>query len=342
MRRGWSRAHKRLRPLLTWGPVLTVRNGLAEDVNPRRPLVPLMLTVTAVWGLCFVLIRWGLRDAPLLWFAALRSLVAGTALLVWGLLRGHPSPRVVRDWALVGALAVTNAGVAFAAMFGGVAGLATGVAAVLVNAQPLLILLPAWWWYREPLSLRTVAALVAGFAGLVVVAGPGGGGTGAGLSLLAAAAMTTGTLLARRAGHLDVVMVSAWHFVLGGVGLVVVAAAAEGAPRIMWTSRFVAVLAVLGLIGTAWAFLMWFREAQRCELGTLSAWTFLTPVFGIGFGVVLLGEQPGGWTAAGLVLVLASLWFVLRRRPAGQLRSSPGDSDLPSPPPRSSSRQAER
>jgi len=38
----------------------------------------------------------------------------------------------------------------------------------------------------------------------------------------------------------------------------------------------------------------------------------LTPVFGIAFGVVLTGERPAGWTAAGVVLVLASMWGVVR------------------------------
>ena len=270
-----------------------------------------MVAVTATWGMCFVLISWGLRDAPILWFAALRSGVAGVALLAYGSWKRRPIPRFPRDWGLIGALAATNAGIAFAAMFGGVAGLSTGVAAVLANAQPLLILLPARWLYREPISPRTVLALGAGFVGLIVVAGPGGGGNGAALSLLSAAAITTGTLLVRLTGHLDVVMVSGWHFLLGGVGLGVAAAAVEGSPQIAWTPRFMVVLGLLSLVGTAWAFLVWFREAQRCQLSVLSAWTFLTPVFGIAFGVLLLGERPGGWTLAGLALVLIALWFVL-------------------------------
>jgi probable blue pigment (indigoidine) exporter len=287
-----------------------------------------MIAVTAVWGLCFVVISWGLRDAPVLWFAALRSGVAGAALVAYGTVRGRRSPRRPWDWALVGALAVTNAGIAFAAMFAGVAGLAAGAAAVLANAQPLLILLPAWWLYREPISRRTAFALVVGFAGLVVVAGPGGGGTGAALSLVSAVAITAGTLLARRAGHLDVVMVSGWHFVIGGAGLTVVAAAVEGPPEIAWTPRFTASLAFLALIGTAWAFVVWFSEAQRHPLGLLSTWTFLTPLFGTGFGFLLLGERPSGWTAAGLVLVLASLWVVLRGSAARHsARVAPGPAD---------------
>ena len=279
-----------------------------------------MVLVTAVWGLCFVLIWWGLRDAPPLWFASLRSTVAGLALLAWGAVQHRPNPRGHADWRLVVLLAATNAGLAFGAMFAGVAGLSAGVAAVLANAQPLLVLLPAWWLYGERVSARTALFLAVGFAGLVTVAGPGGGGRGALLSLLAAAGITAGTLLARRTGHLDVVMVSGWHFLLGGAGLALFAAVAEGPPAVSWTPRFVVVLAALGLVGTAWTFTVWFEEAQRCRLSLLTAWTFLTPVFGIAFGVVLLGERPTGWTLAGLVLVVASLWSVLR--PARGRRAS--------------------
>ncbi len=273
-----------------------------------------MLWITAAWGGCFIAIRWGLRDAPVLWFATLRALIAGVALLGLVGAQHRPLPRGRRPWSLIGALAVTNVTIAFAAMFAGVAGLATGTAAVLANAQPLLILLPAWWLYGEAVSVRTAVALAVGFAGLVIVALPGGGGAGAGLSLLAAASITTGTLLARRIGGLDVVAVSAWHFLIGGALLAGLAAIVEGAPDIAWTPRFVALLAFLSLVGTAAAFVAWFTESLRCRLDVLSAWTFLVPVVGIGLAALVFGERPGGWTAIGLVVVLGSMWVVLRRR----------------------------
>lgn len=100
---------------------------------------------------------------------------------------------------------VVNVGLAFAAMFAGLDGLATGTAALLSNAQPLLILLPAWWLSGERVSLSAGLALIAGFAGLLLVAVPGGGGGGALLSLLAATSVTAGTLMARRLSSLDVV-----------------------------------------------------------------------------------------------------------------------------------------
>ena len=78
----------------------------------------------------------------MLWFAALRSLGAGAALLVLASIQHRPTPRDRQAWSLITVLGVTNSSIAFAAMFVGVAGVATGTAAVLADAQPLLILLP--------------------------------------------------------------------------------------------------------------------------------------------------------------------------------------------------------
>ena len=286
--------------------------AVARPARPPRPLR--MLWITSAWGACFLAIRWGLRDAPVLWFATLRALIAGCALLglVWA--QHRPTPTGVRAWTLILALAVTNGTIAFAAMFAGVAGGATGTAAVLANAQPLLILLPAWWLYGESVSPRTAGALMVGFVGLVIVALPGGGGSGAAMSLLAAVSITCGTLLARRIGNLDVVAVSAWLFVVAGVLLAVAAAVVEGAPEITWTPRFVAALTFLALVGTAAAFVAWFHESLHSRLDELTAWTFLVPVVGIVLSSVVLDERPGGWTLIGLAAVLTSLWIVLRPR----------------------------
>ncbi|MGC0144328.1 MULTISPECIES: DMT family transporter [unclassified Pseudactinotalea] len=285
--------------------------SVAEAV-PQRPRPLRMLWITAAWGACFVVIEWGLRDAPLLWYAALRALVAGAALVALGAIQRRPTPRSARAWGLITVLGLVNVTLAFSTMFAGVAGGATGTAAVLANAQPLMILLPAWWLYGEKLSPRTTSALVVGFAGLVLVALPGGGGSGAALSLLSAVAVTAGTLLSRRLVGLDLVTATGWHLLIGGVALAGLAAAVEGAPVINWTPRFVVSLAFLALVGTAATTVAWFGEARRSRLDTLTTWTFLTPVLGIALAAVLLGERPGGWTAAGLLAVLAAMWITLR------------------------------
>lgn len=280
-----------------------------------RPSPLRMLWITAALGVCFLGIQWGLRDAPLLWFAALRALLGGAALAIVALWQRRPLPPSVKAWGRIALLGLVNVSLAFAAMFAGVAGLATGVAAVLANAQPLLILLPAWWLFGERITVRAGVALGVGFSGLLVVAVPGGGGSGALLSLLAAAAVTAGTLMVRSLGGLDVVVLSAAHFLIGGLVLAVVALAIEGPPAIEWTPRFVVVLGFLGLVATAATTLAWFVEAQRSRLSSLTVWMFLIPVFGLLIGIVVLGERPTVWTGVGIALVLGSMWVALTKQP---------------------------
>jgi probable blue pigment (indigoidine) exporter len=282
-----------------------------------------MLVVTAGWGACFVAIRYGLADAPVLWFAAFRALLAGVALLaVAGGLHRPAPPRSA--WPAIAVLALVNVTVAFAAMFTGTQGVSSGVAAVLANAQPLLIVLPAWALYRERPDLRTLIGLAVGFAGLVVTASPGGVGGGALLSLAAAAAITAGSLLARRLGDIDVVTLSGWQFLIGGLGLSGWAAAAEGTPVISWTPRFITALLFLALIGTALTYLIWFTELRRAPLVALSAWTMLTPVFGITLGWVLLHDGLSAQQGLGVALVLVALPIILLRRGRTSAPDTPG------------------
>lgn len=291
----------------TAGAVATSASGVGQRARPGR-----MVWITAAWGACFIAIEWGLRDAPLLWYAALRAVLAGAVLVALGSAQRRTPPSMARDWAWIAGLGLTNVTLAFVAMFAGVAGGTTGTASVLANAQPLLILLPAWWLYGERPSASTSLALVAGFAGLVLVALPGGGGSGAALSLLSAVAVTAGTLMSRRLANVDAVLFTGWHLLIGGAVRVGLATVVEGAPAIAWTPRFVLSLLFLAVAGTAGTTVAWFVEVRRSRFDKLTAWTFLTPVFGVTLAVAVLGERPAGWTGAGLVLVLIAMWVVLR------------------------------
>lgn len=281
-----------------------------------------MIGITVALGGCFLAIRWGLRDASPLWFAALRAGVAAAALAAVAAVQRRPLPRRLREWGEIALLGLVNVSLVFAAMFLGVAGLATGTAAVLSNAQPLLILLPAWFLYGEKPSRRVVLAMLVGFTGLMIVAVPGGGGTGAMLALTAALAVTVGTLLVRRLYSSDVVVVSTVHLGVGAAVLTVLALIWEGPADISWTPRFVAMLGYLGVIATAGATMAWFIEVQRASLASVTAWMLLVPVVGVVLGVLVLGERLTGWTAAGVLIVLASLVVVLRPHGAREISST--------------------
>jgi len=81
-----------------------------------------MIWITAVYGACFVGIELGLRDAPILWFAALRALVAGAALVAVARIQRRPAPGSTRAWGLIVVIGLINVTIGFGAMFAGAAG----------------------------------------------------------------------------------------------------------------------------------------------------------------------------------------------------------------------------
>ena len=290
----------------------------------RAPRPWRMLWVTFAWGSCYAAITVGLQDAPLLWLAALRALIAGAALFFVVGMRGAARPRGRVTWLLVIVMGVVNVAVAYAAMFGGVIGQSTGAASVLANAQPLLILLPAWLFFREVPTVPTLAAMLVGFAGLMLVAIPSGFGTGAWLALISAAAVTTGTLIARVVDA-EPLSVAAWQFLIGGAVLVPVALTFEGLPVIEWSPRMIITLLYLSLVGTAAANVAWIVEAREARLDQLTTWTLLVPVFGIVISVMVLREEQRVWDWVGMAVVVVSLILLIaasRRQP--QLDGSTG------------------
>ena len=284
-------------------PHLVARPAPLGNPRPLR-----MLWITAAWGSCFVAITIALNDAPALWVAALRALIAGAALALLTGIQRVPVPRDLRTWVLVGCLGVVNIALGFATMFGAATGLSTGIASVLTNAQPILILLPAWWIYRERPTSSAVVAAGIGFVGLLVIALPGGLGSGAWIALTSAAATTAGTLISRIVPA-DPRFVAAAQLLIGGAVLAGTATLTEGPPRIGWSIPFILALLIMSLVGTAATPVAWFTETRRARLDVLAAWTLLVPVFGILLSLLIRREDPGlwGWIGVGIVLVSMTL-----------------------------------
>lgn len=83
-----------------------------------------------------------------------------------------------------------------------------------------------------------------------------------------------------------------------------------------WSGAFVAALAVLAVLGTAVASLLWFRLLERNALSRLNTFTFLTPLFALTIGILFFGERPGPVQWAGTALVLTAAVLAGRSRPA--------------------------
>lgn len=274
----------------------------------------LMLAVIVPMAACYPAIKVGLEFAPSLRFAGLRTLVGGLALLLVLLIRRKPlwpEARLAR-WILpLGLLATT---LTFGAMFASPAYTGAGIASVLGNTQPLIIIVLAALFLGENIGLRKALALLLGLAGVTLLALPALRGQighnllGAMLALgsSASAAVASVTVKRLHPGK-DLMSLTAWQLVAGSVVLLGLSAFFEPQGTIAWTGGFVGILLFLALAGTALSTWLWFWLLQRAEAGRLSMFLFLVPVLGLFIAIGAFGERLNLLQVGGVTLILIAV-----------------------------------
>jgi probable blue pigment (indigoidine) exporter len=299
----------------------------------RRPLADLglFLLLCLIWGITYVVLKVGLREAPPLTFAALRALTGGVALVAYALVttRQFPLDRLTHQTAAF--LGITNVAAFLACLNLASARLSAGETSILTYTQPLLVALLAYLWLREPLSRRALAGLLLGFAGVVVVVAdkvhlagsPSWLGYAFGLG--GAAAWTVGTVYFRaRQRGLNLAWVTALQTVYGAVPLVLLGLFVER-PVLTPSFELAWTVAYVGLGSSALAYLIWFYLLRHRPAAEVTAYIFLVPFFAVLSGVLALGEGLSVGTLVGGGLILGGIYAVNGRRATAPASAPVGD-----------------
>lgn len=284
-----------------------------------------LLIVMALWAACFPLITIGLDLAPHLAFAALRAALAGACLFALGVALRRPFPRDGRTWGLVGVIALSSTSLGFLGMFHAAEFVSPGIATVIANAQPLLAAILGHAFLGEQVRTAGKAGLLAGFAGIAVMAWPAAAAVdqpgytlGIGYVVLAALGVAIGNVAMKRlAGHADAVMTMGCQLLVGAAPLALVSVLTEDVSSLIWSTEFILVLTVLSVLGTSLAFWLWFAVLEQVDLNRANAFTFLVPIFGLVIGATLFPERLGWAQFAGAALVLAGIALVQREAKVG-------------------------
>lgn len=167
------------------------------------------------------------------------------------------------------------------------------------------------------------AAVGLGGVALLVLTGPVSiDAWGLVASLAAMALSSLGYILAKRwQSDIDVVTVTAWQLIAGGLLLIPAALVAEGPlPRL--TPTELGGFAYVAIIATAVAFVAWFSGLAHLDAASVGLIGLLNPVTGVLLGTLVAGEVLSGRQVVGLSLVLTGVLLgqpiaarVMRRRP---------------------------
>jgi len=296
-------------------------------MNPTaRPLdafaVCVTVTLCLFWGFNQVSVKLALPEIPPLTQAAIRSV--GAALLVWAYAVARGVSLTRRDGTLwPGFWAGVLFGLEFLLIYPGLLWTTATRAVLFIYLAPFFVVLGARWFLPADRFVPSQwAGLVLSFAGMLVAFGlptPAADPrqiVGDIMMVLAAAAWAATTLVIKasalnRAPFEKAMMyqlvVSASMFVLGAAFF-----GERMAP--MPSALALGALAYQTLWIVPVTFVVWFALIQRYSASRLSAFTFLTPIFGVAAGHLVLGEPLTLAFAAAVALVAAGLVLVNRPR----------------------------
>ncbi len=283
-----------------------------------------MVLLCAIWGLQQVGVKLAVADglSPALQ-AGLRSAGAGMLLVGWVWLRGGRAglARLVAPdgtlplGLLIGALFAAE----FLLLYHGLARTSASRGVLFLYTAPFFVALGAHRFVPgERLGGRQVLGLLCAFGGVMLALGDGlRRGSGSSLAgeamVLGTAAIWGGlTVLVKASPRLQAIPPAKvlLYQLAGSAPLLLGAAWALGEAggrigAIAWIS-----LGYQTVVVAFASYLAWYWLISRYPAGRLSAFSFLTPIFGMAAGVVVLGEPASGGLLLALICVAAGLVLV--------------------------------
>jgi probable blue pigment (indigoidine) exporter len=267
------------------------------------------IAVTAVapiaWGTTYFVTRHFLPPDHPLYGAVIRALPAGVLLLSISRELPHGS-----WWWRAPVLGAMNIGAFFALVYAAAQLLPASLASTLMATSSLVMMLLAWPLLAQRPHRLGLAGAVIGIAGVAVMllgdavdVDPLGV-----LASLAAMTMSSlGYLLTKRWGSgPDVLALTSWQLIAGGLLILPVAIVVEGAPPVLGRGEL-AGFGYVTFVATALAFAAWFAGLKHLDAGTVGLVGLLNPVAGVLCGVLLGSEHFGRQQAAGVLLVLLGI-----------------------------------
>jgi drug/metabolite transporter (DMT)-like permease len=279
----------------------------------------LALVYVFLWSSAFVPSRIVAMLGQPLWVLAVRFIAAALIQVALTFILARPWPRSRASWISLGAFGLlANAGY-LSLTYEALRHLSAGMGAIIASTNPLVLALVAPALLGEALSPRKLVGLVFGFSGVLMAMASRAGSPFArpvdiGMAFIAVLALVASTIVFKRLRlHEDLVAANAIQLGTSAVFLVPLAWAIEGRPHLPLTAPLVWSLTYLVLLLSIGASFVWFWLLRHGEASRVSAFYFLTPIFGLGLAALLLHERVTWLDAVALAAVAFGITLVQGR-----------------------------
>ena len=294
----------------------------------------LLISPFFLWGTAMVAMKGVIPNTTPLFMAGVRLLPAGLLVLAVAAILGRPQPKSWAAWLWIGFFALVDGAMFQGFLAEGLVRTGAGLGSVIIDSQPLAVALLSSWLFGEAIGLWGWLGLTIGILGISLIGLPeqwifsllNGDLTavsfswqnfcnsGEWLMLLASLSMAVGTVTIRFVcRHADPVVATGWHMILGGLPLFAFSGIWESQQWVHIDIEGWMALGYATVFGSAIAYGVFFYLASRGNLTSLSSLTFLTPVFALTFGNLLLSEVLSPLQWGGVCLTLVSVYMINQR-----------------------------
>lgn len=268
-----------------------------------------LLLLAALWGASFLFMRLGAAEFGPVALAGVR--VIGATLFLLPLLHWRGlTGELLRHWRPILLVGLSNSALPFLLYSYAALAITAGLASIFNAATPLFGAAIGWLWLRDRLTAPRIAGLAIGFAGVIGLAWekasfkPGGSGWAV-IACLAATVLYgwSANFTKRRLAGVAPLAVAA--------GSQIAAALVLAVPTLLWwpattpSASAWAAAALLALLSTGVAYVLYFRLIANVGPSNAITVTFLIPVFAVAWGGLLLGEGVTLAMVVGCVVILA-------------------------------------
>lgn len=277
-------------------------------------LLAAFFAIYVIWGSTYLAIRFAVEGLPPLLMMGARHLTAGALLLGVLLVRREKMPgRAAWGAALIGGALQFLGGHGLLAW--AEVRVSSGLAALLVAAEPLVMVVLARLAGQERLSLRTVGALALGAVGVAVLFETGarqGSVWGAAAVLAAGMFWSVGAIYARGVrSNTSTAMFAGMQMLVGGIMLLLVGGAAGERVRVAEVSqRSLWALGYLIIFGSLVAFSAYTWLMKVTTAARVTTHCYVNPIVAVFLGWALAGERVTTNMLVGTAIVIASVALV--------------------------------
>lgn len=307
---------------------------VSSNSTPSFFKAVLLIAPFFLWGTAMVAMKGVIPHTTPFFMAGVRLVPAGILVLLTAFILKLPQPRTPTAWLWILAFALVDGAMFQGFLAQGIVKTGAGLGSVMIDSQPLAVALLSNILFGEVIGFWGWLGLIIGVLGISSIGLPdrwiysifagnfaaveldwwGLFENGEWLMLLASLSMAIGTVMIPYISrHSDPVVATGWHMILGGLPLFGLSWWGETEQWSNLSLENWLALSYATVFGSAIAYGIFFYLASKGNLTSLSALTFLTPIFALLFGTILLAEVLSPLQSLGVFLTVISIYLINQR-----------------------------